>query len=97
MLTMNLNISRRSLLALAVGVTAALYLFTPGAPPACATEDPKVAPAWELKDVEGKAVKLSDFKGKVVVLDFWATWCPPCREEIPGFIELQKQYGKDGL
>jgi len=64
---------------------------------AVAAEDPKVAPAWELKDVEGKAVKLSDFKGKVVVLDFWATWCPPCREEIPGFIELQKQYGKDGL
>ena len=37
----------------------------------------QAAPAWELKDLEGKAVKLSDFKGRVVLLNFWATWCPP--------------------
>jgi thiol-disulfide isomerase/thioredoxin len=55
------------------------------------------ASAWELKDVEGKTVRSSDFAGKVVVLDFWATWCPPCRAEIPGFVELQKQYGDKGL
>jgi len=55
------------------------------------------APEWELKDVDGKAVKWSDFKGKVVILDFWATWCPPCRAEIPGFVELQEQYGEKGL
>ena len=55
------------------------------------------APAWELQDLDGKLVKSSDFKGKVVILNFWATWCPPCREEIPGFIELQKQYGEKGL
>ena len=55
------------------------------------------APNWELKDLDGKTVHLSDFKGKVVILDFWATWCPPCRKEIPGFVELQKKYGARGL
>jgi thiol-disulfide isomerase/thioredoxin len=55
------------------------------------------APAWELSDTDGKPVKSSDFDGKVVILDFWATWCPPCKAEIPSFIELQKQYGEKGL
>lgn len=55
------------------------------------------APAWELKDLDGKAVKLSDFKGKVVLLNFWATWCPPCRKEIPALIALQNQYKEQGL
>lgn len=55
------------------------------------------APAWQLKDLEGKPVNFDQFKGKVVVVDFWATWCPPCRAEIPGYIALQKKYGKDGF
>lgn len=55
------------------------------------------APAWTLKDVKGHQVSLNQFKGKVVILDFWATWCGPCRLEIPGFIKLQKKYKKDGL
>lgn len=55
------------------------------------------APQWNLQDLSGNPVKLSDYKGKVVILDFWATWCPPCRAEIPNFVELQKEYGKQGL
>jgi len=55
------------------------------------------APAFALKDLDGKEVNLSDFKGKVVILDFWATWCGPCVMEIPHFIELQKQYKDQGV
>lgn len=77
-------------------------LFIPSAQAAEAdniaeTPASKKAPAWELKDVDGKTVKSSDFDGKVVILDFWATWCPPCKMEIPGFVELQKKYGDKGL
>jgi len=50
---------------------------------------------WE--SFEGKPEKLADFKGKVVVLDFWATYCPPCLEEIPHLVELQNQYGAENL
>lgn len=52
---------------------------------------------FTMKDLQGKDVSLSSFKGKVILLNFWATWCGPCKAEIPGFVELQNQYGKDGL
>jgi peroxiredoxin len=57
----------------------------------------KAAPDFTLKDVNGKPVKLSDYKGKVVLLNFWATWCGPCKIEIPWFIEFQNKYAKSGL
>ncbi len=55
------------------------------------------APDFVLTDLQGHSVKLSDLRGKAVVLNFWATWCPPCKAEIPWFIELQKRYGAQGL
>jgi len=56
-----------------------------------------MAPAFSLTDINGNSLKLSDFQGKVVMLDFWATWCGPCRIEIPGFVELQKRYAAQGF
>ncbi|MFH1189680.1 MAG: TlpA disulfide reductase family protein [Candidatus Omnitrophota bacterium] len=55
------------------------------------------APDISASDMAGNAVKLSDFKGKVILLNFFAKWCPPCRQEIPDFVALQKQYGDKGL
>lgn len=58
---------------------------------------PFPAPDFTLRDLHGNPVRLSSFRGKGVVLNFWATWCAPCRREIPWFIQLQKQYGPRGL
>jgi len=56
-----------------------------------------IAPNFELEGSDGKTVRLSDFKGKVVILDFWATWCGPCRAEIPSYVDLYKKYNDKGL
>jgi thiol-disulfide isomerase/thioredoxin len=55
------------------------------------------APDFTLKDLDGKDVSLSQFKGKVVLINFWATWCDPCRIEIPWLIEMQQKYGDKGF
>jgi cytochrome c biogenesis protein CcmG/thiol:disulfide interchange protein DsbE len=74
-------------------VFTALVLLTS----AISAAEGKAAPDFALKDLGGKDISLDDYKGKVVFLNFWATWCPPCRQEIPGFIEAYEKYKGDGL
>jgi len=56
-----------------------------------------VATEFEANDLKGKSVKLSQYKGKVVILDFWATWCPPCKKGIPELMQLHAEHQKSGL
>lgn len=55
------------------------------------------APTLVLKDLKGRAIRLSDYKGKIVLLNFWATWCPPCRAEMPELVRMQREYARRGL
>ena len=74
-----------------------LGLFTilgmAGRPPLVGAPAPEIA----LKDLQGQEVRLSDLRGKIVLLNFWATWCKPCREEMPSMEVLHKNFAKDGL
>jgi peroxiredoxin len=66
-------------------------------PAVCDPKAKKKAPDFELSDYTGKKVRLADYKGKVVFVNFWATWCGPCKYEIPMFVDLQQRYGAQGL
>lgn len=81
-----------AIIAGAAGYGTALWLRgTDGGLP------PSASAGFALKDLAGKTYTQHSWPGKVLVINFWATWCPPCLKEIPGFIRLQEKYGKDGL
>ena len=62
-----------------------------------ASDERKDAPNFSLKDEDGKTVQLSDYRGKVVLLNFWATWCGPCKIEIPWFVEFERTHKDEGF
>jgi len=96
-------VKRDPLVIVAVGAVIAAMLVVGlrsarhrQAPPAAQLKG-GAAPDFTLQTLDGNTVHLSDYRGKAVLLNFWATWCGPCKIEMPWFVELQKQYGAAGL
>jgi thiol-disulfide isomerase/thioredoxin len=80
-----------------LGLAGLAYLGVQEALRARLTPDGAVAPDFKLQKYDGGTMALSDLRGKVVMLDFWATWCPPCHEEMPSLVKLAKEYEGKGL
>ena len=95
---------RNPLVLVVVAIIAAAMLYFgfhtarrpgPSAPGVLGYSTP--APDFSLDSLDGRSIRLSDLRGKAVLLNFWATWCSPCKIEMPWFVELQNQYGPQGL
>lgn len=91
-----------AIVGLAAGIGSYRYLYKPADKPKTATIKKTTIigskrPDFTLKDVEDEQHSIGKWDGKVLVVNFWATWCPPCRREIPAFIELHEKYEKQGF
>jgi peroxiredoxin len=98
--TMVRTMRQRLLLAcplVVVVLSLALLSFSLSCSSKKPTTEEATAPEFVLTSLDGQQVRLSQYRGKVVILDFWATWCPPCKLELPHFIELYKEFRQDGL
>ncbi|MFZ0297400.1 MAG: TlpA disulfide reductase family protein [Candidatus Sulfotelmatobacter sp.] len=96
--------SRNPLILVVVAFVVALMLYfgyhqarRTGAGSTTRLTQSSLAPDFSLESLDGKSLRLSDFRGKAVLLNFWATWCGPCKIEMPWFVDLQKEYGSQGL
>jgi peroxiredoxin len=99
---MEFFVKRDPVVIIVVAMVVALMLvfgfkFARRSAPPSIQMNSSAAPDFTLQSLDGKSVRLSDFRGKPVVLNFWATWCSPCKIEMPWFVDLQKQYGPAGL
>jgi thiol-disulfide isomerase/thioredoxin len=97
-------VKRLSIVVLVTAITVAAILVArfrsshrASAAPSSLSVSGQMAPDFGLESLDGKTIHLSDFRGKAVLLNFWATWCQPCKIEMPWFEQLQKQYAPDGL
>ncbi|MHB8216747.1 MAG: TlpA family protein disulfide reductase [Candidatus Sulfotelmatobacter sp.] len=95
---------RSPLVLVVVAFVVALMLYVgyhqarrSGAPLTGRLRQSSPAPDFSLESLDGSTTRLSDFRGKAVLLNFWATWCGPCKIEMPWFVDFQKQYGSQGL